>query len=74
MTVEKKLLKIDLELKESLSLNNKLVKCQGCIKNLPLKKLKIILNISIVDKPSLNWQKKKTLFKFQTDIFHFFNF
>lgn len=49
MTVEKKLLKIDLELKENLSLNSKLVKCWDCIKNLPLKKLKIILNISIVD-------------------------
>lgn len=58
MIVEKKLLKIDLELKESLLLNNKLVKCWVCIKNLPLKKLKIILNINIVDKFRVEWQKE----------------
>jgi len=50
MIVEKKLLKIDSELKESLLLKNKLVKCWVCIKNHPLKKLKIILNRNIVDK------------------------
>ena len=50
MIVEKKLLKIDSELKGSLLLKNKLVKCQDYIKNPPLKKLKIILNINIVDK------------------------